>query len=188
MTYLLLFLEFFQTGLFAVGGGYSTLPFLQKIMERYPAWFGSLQLADIAAISEATPGPVGVNAATFAGYSAAGIPGALIATFALILPSFILVSLVARALEKYRRNRLVGELFLTLRPAVTGLIAAAAWSVISAAIFQDALSGGFWHAFNWKAFALFALLLGMLFVPKVKRLHPVFFFLAGGAAGLLLGL
>ena len=75
MTYLLLFWEFFQTGLFAVGGGYSTLPFLQKMIERYPSWFGSLQLADIAAIAEATPGPVGVNAATFAGYSAAGVPG-----------------------------------------------------------------------------------------------------------------
>ena len=73
--------EFFQIGLFAVGGGYSTLPFLQTMMGKYPSWFGSLQLADITAIAEATPGPVGINAATFAGYSAAGVPGALLATF-----------------------------------------------------------------------------------------------------------
>ena len=120
MTVLLLFWEFFQTGLFAVGGGYSTLPFLQKIMERYPAWFGTLQLADIAAIAEATPGPVGVNAATFAGFRAAGVPGALIATFALVLPSFVIVSLLARVLEKHRQDRLVTSLFSALRPAVTG--------------------------------------------------------------------
>lgn len=188
MTILLLFFEFFQTGLFAVGGGYATLPFLQKIMERYPAWFGSLQLADIAAISEATPGPVGVNAATFAGYSAAGIPGALVATFALVLPSFLIVSLIARALEKYRQNLLVDSLFSALRPAVTGLIAAAAWSVISAALLKGSLSGGLLQALDWKSIALFAVLLGLLFVPKVKKLHPVFFFLAGGVAGWLMGL
>lgn len=188
MTYLMLFLEFFQTGLFAVGGGYATLPFIQTMMERYPAWFGTLQLADIAAIAEATPGPVGVNAATFAGYSAAGVPGAIVATFALILPSFLIVSLIARALEKYRQNRLVNELFLALRPAVTGLIAAAAWSVIQASLLKGTLEGGFWQAFDWRNLALFAVLLGLLFVPKVRRLHPVFFFLAGGIAGALMGL
>ncbi len=188
MTILLLFWEFFQTGLFAVGGGYSTLPFLQMILERYPAWFGTLQLADIAAIAEATPGPVGVNAATFAGYSAAGIPGALIATFALVLPSFVLVSLLARALEKHRQNRLVSSLFSALRPAVTGLIAAAAWSVIQAALLKGTLDGRFFQAIDWRNVALFAVLLGLLFVPRIKKIHPVFFFLAGGVAGWLMGL
>ena len=188
MTYVLLFLEFFQTGLFAVGGGYATLPFIQKMMGQYPAWFGTLRLADIAAISEATPGPVGVNAATFAGYSAAGVPGALIATFALVLPSFVIISLVARALEKYRQNRLVDELFSSLRPAVTGLIAAAAWSVVTAAIFTGVIADGFWQAIDWKNLALYVVLLALLFVPKVKNLHPVFFFLAGGAVGGLMGL
>ncbi len=187
MTYLLLFLEFFQTGLFTVGGGYAALPFIQKMIERYPLWFGSLQLADITAIAEATPGPVGVNAATFAGYSAAGVPGAVIATFALILPSFLIVSLVARVLEKYREHRLLVSLLSTLRPAVTGLIAAAAWAVIRAALITGALSGGFLQAFDWHNVALFAVLLGLLFVPKVRKLHPVFFFLAGGAAGVLMG-
>ena len=188
MTYLLLFWEFFQTGIFAIGGGYATLPFIQKMMEWYPVWFGTLRLADIAAISEATPGPVGVNAATFAGYSAAGVPGALIATAALVLPSFVIISLVARALERYRQNRLVSEVFLTLRPAITGLIAAAAWSVVYAALFIGPLSGGLLQAVNWGNVALYAVLLGLLFVPKVKELHPVFFFLAGGIAGALMGL
>ncbi len=188
MTYLLLFLEFFQTGLFAIGGGYATLPFIQTMMERYPAWFGTLRLADIAAISEATPGPVGVNAATFAGYSATGVPGALVATAALVLPSFVIASLIARALEKYRRNRLVSEVFLTLRPAVTGLIAAAAWSVVYAALFVGPIAGGIIQALDWGNVALYTVLLGLLFAPKVKNLHPVFFFLAGGIAGALMGL
>ena len=188
MTYLLLFLEFLQTGLFSVGGGYATLPFLQKIMERYPDWFGSLQLADIAAIAETTPGPVGVNAATFAGYRAAGVPGALVSTFALVLPSFVIVSLIARVLEKNRQNLLVTELFSALRPAVTGLIAAAAWSVIYASLFTGSLAGGVWQAIDWKNVVLYAVLLGLLFVPKVKKLHPVFFFLAGGIAGWVMGL
>jgi chromate transporter len=188
MTYLLLFLEFFQTGLFAVGGGYATLPFIQKMMERYPDWFGTLRLADITAISEATPGPVGVNAATFAGYTAGGVLGALTATFALVLPSFIIVSLVARALEKYRQSRLVTELFSALRPAVTGLIAAAAWSVISASLLTGVIAEGFWQAIDWRNLILYAVLLGLLFVPKVKKLHPVFFFLAGGIVGTLMGL
>ena len=186
MTYLLLFWEFFKVGLFAVGGGYSTLPFLQKMMEQYPSWFGSLQLADIAAIAEATPGPVGVNAATFAGYSAAGIPGALLATFALVLPPFLLVGLIARVLEQYRQSRLVCVLFSTLRPAVTGLIAAAAWSVVQSVLVVGSLSGGLWQALDWKNIALYAVLLGLLFVPKLKKIHPVFFFLAGGVAGILL--
>lgn len=188
MTYLLLFLEFFQTGLFAVGGGYATLPFIQKMMERYPDWFGTLRLADITAISEATPGPVGVNAATFAGYTAGGVLGALTATFALVLPSFIIVSLVARALEKYRQSRLVTELFSALRPAVTGLIAAAAWSVISASLLTGVIAEGLWQAIDWRNLILYAVLLGLLFVPKVKKLHPVFFFLAGGIVGTLMGL
>lgn len=188
MTYLLLFLEFLQTGLFSVGGGYATLPFLQKIMERYPDWFGSLQLADIAAIAETTPGPVGVNAATFAGYSAAGVPGALISTFALVLPSFIIVSLIARALEKYRGNKLVGDLFSGLRPAVTGLIAAAAWSVIHAALMTGAIADGIWQAIDWKNVVLFFVFFGLMMLKKLKNVHPVFFFLAGGTAGALMGL
>ena len=82
MTLLLLFLEFFKTGLFTVGGGLASLPFIQSMIERYPDWFGTMTLADIVAVAESTPGPVGVNAATFAGYTAAGVAGAPTATMA----------------------------------------------------------------------------------------------------------
>lgn len=185
MTLLLLFVEFFQTGLFAVGGGLATLPFLQKILERYPDWFGTLQLADITALAESTPGPIGVNAATFAGYYAAGLPGAIVSTLALILPSYIIILLISRAFEKYRDSRLVGSALRGLRPAVTGLIAASCWSVMQSAMVVGTLSGGLAGLFDWKAVILFAVLVTLLHTPKVKKLHPVLFILIGAAAGVI---
>ena len=97
MIYLQLFWEFFKTGLFAVGGGLATLPFLQQIAARYP-WFTPDDLLNMIAVSESTPGPIGVNTATYAGFHAAGLPGALTATFALVLPSVVIIMLVSRAL------------------------------------------------------------------------------------------
>ena len=188
MTYLLLFYEFFQSGLFAVGGGLATLPFLQKILERYPDWFGTLQLADITAIAESTPGPLGVNAATFAGYYAAGIPGAIVATFALILPSYIIVTLVAHALEKYRDSKLVNNAFSGLRPAVTGLIAASCWAVMQSAFVVGKLSDGFFAMIDWRNAALFAVLVTLLHLPKIKNLHPILFILVGAAMGMVFSL
>lgn len=188
MTLLLLFFEFFQAGLFAVGGGLATLPFLQKMIERYPDWFGTLRLADITAIAESTPGPIGVNAATFAGYSVAGIPGALVATFALVLPSFIIVSLIARALQKYRDSKLVCDTFSGLRPAVAGLIAAACWSVMQSALLTGVTDGGLFQMIDWRNIVLFVVLFALLMTPRVKKIHPIFFILAGAATGVLLGL
>ena len=188
MTLLLLFFEFFQAGLFAVGGGLSTLPFVLKMMARYPEWFGSLHLADITAIAESTPGPIGVNTATFAGYSAAGIPGAFVATFAVILPSFIIVSLIARALQKYRDSKLVCDTFSGLRPAVTGLIAAACWAVMQSALLTGEIGNGLLQLFDWRNVTLFVVLFTLLELPKVKKIHPIFFILVGGAIGVLLGL
>jgi chromate transporter len=189
MTILILFWEFLQTGLFAIGGGLATLPFLQKMLERYPDWFGALQVADIAAIAESTPGPIAVNAASFAGYFAAGIPGALAATVAVVLPSFVIATIVSRALAQYRDSHLVESAFAALRPAVAGLIAAAGWVVLRAALFSAEIGAGrIFAAIQWKSVALFALLLLLLHLPKVKDIHPIFYIIAGGAAGLLLGL
>jgi chromate transporter len=188
MTLLLLFFEFFKAGLFAVGGGLATLPFILKMMTRYPDWFGTLHLADITAIAESTPGPIGVNAATFAGYSAAGVPGAFIATFAVILPSFIIVSLIARALQKYRNSTIVCDTFNGLRPAVTGLIAAACWAVMESVLFTGVLSEGFFQMLSWRNLILFLVLFVLMETPKIKKIHPIFFILAGGAVGVILGL
>lgn len=187
MTLLLLFYEFFKAGLFAVGGGLATLPFLLRMMERYPQWFGTLQLADITAVAESTPGPMGVNAATFAGYTAAGIPGALVASFGVVLPSFLIITLIAGVLAKYRTSRTVDSLFSALRPTAVGLVAAAGYSVCKLALFSD-FSNGFFAAFDWRSVALFAVVFTCMLLPKMKKLHPILYIALGAVVGLLLQL
>ncbi len=110
MIFLQLFWEFFKTGLFSIGGGLATLPFLKAISLKYP-WFTPNDLLDMIAVSESTPGPIGVTTATYAGFRAAGIPGAITATVSLILPSVIIIILVSRVLNKFRNSPLVKNAF-----------------------------------------------------------------------------
>ena len=119
MIYLQLFWEFFKTGLFAIGGGLATLPFLRDISLKYP-WFTPEDLLNMIAVSESTPGPLGVNSATYAGFHAAGVPGALVATCSLVLPSVIIIILVSRALTRFRDSKLVQDGFYGLPPPPPG--------------------------------------------------------------------
>lgn len=132
-TYLLLFAEFFKTGLFAVGGGLATLPFLYDIADKYP-WFDRAMLLDMVAVAESTPGPIGINTATYAGFHAGGILGGFVATFGLVLPSYIVIVIIAQVLAKFSKNPIVLSVFYGLRPAVTGMIAAAGYSVAKVAM------------------------------------------------------
>ena len=134
MIYLSLFWEFFKTGLFATGGGMATLPFLYRMSET-KGWFTAAQLADMVAVSESTPGPIGVNMATYVGFTTAGIPGSLIATVGLITPSIIVILIIARILQKFRSNKTVDAAFYGLRPCSVGLIAAAGLLVVKIALF-----------------------------------------------------
>ena len=188
MIYLRLFCEFFKTGLFAVGGGLATLPFLDRMVET-TGWFTHAQLADMIAVSESTPGPIGVNMATYVGYLTAGVPGSVIATLGLAAPSVIIILLIARALKAFRDNKYVDAAFYGLRPCSIGLIAAAGLLVVKIALFHfDAykLSGALGDLFNWKAIALAALLLVLTrFVKPLKKLHPIFFILGSALVGVL---
>jgi len=184
MIYLQLFFEFFKTGLFATGGGMATIPFLSAMTDKYD-WFTKAQLADMIAVAESTPGPIGVNTATYAGFRAAGVPGALTATFALVLPSFLVVLLVSRALNKYQENPLVQGAFRGLRPAATGLIAGAFWSVLTVAL-GDA--EGIFGLVSLPALLLFILLFALTNAPRLKKLHPVAFVGLAALAGVALGL
>ena len=190
MTLLLLFLEFFKTGLFAVGGGMATLPFLYDMSARHPEWFSAAQLADMIAVSESTPGPIGVNMATYVGFETSGVPGALVATLGLVTPSVIVILIVARMLKAFRSNKTVDAVFYGLRPCSVGLIAAAGILVVKIALFRFdayAASGIFTDIFNWKALTLAAVLLVLTRAVKAtKKLHPVVFILASAAAGVLL--
>lgn len=135
MIYLQLFFEFFKAGLFAIGGGMATLPFLYDISDK-TGWFTYGQLADMVAISESTPGPIGVNMATYVGFTTAGIPGSVIATLGLITPSIIIILIIAGFLKAFKDNKYVQHAFYGLRPASTGLIAAAGFSVFALIMFH----------------------------------------------------
>ncbi len=188
MILLRLFWEFFKTGLFAVGGGMATLPFLYDISARTD-WFTAAQLADMIAVSESTPGPIGVNMATYVGFTTAGIPGAVIATLGLVTPSVIVILIVARVLAAFRQNKYVDAAFYGLRPCSVGLIAAAGVLVVKVALLKldaFAASGAFPDLFNWKAIALAAVLLVLTrYVKKTKKLHPILFILASAVVGVV---
>ncbi|MBR3292968.1 MAG: chromate transporter [Oscillospiraceae bacterium] len=188
MILLRLFWEFFKTGLFAVGGGMATLPFLYAMSDA-TGWFSYAQLADMIAVSESTPGPIGVNMASYVGFTTAGIPGALVATAGLVTPSIIIILVIARVLSAFRRNKYVDAAFYGLRPCSVALIAAAGVLVVKIALFDFSLyaqSGRLVDLFNWKALALAALLLVLTRgVKKLKQLHPIVFILASALLGML---
>ena len=188
MMLLRLFREFFQTGLFAVGGGLATLPFRSRMGEIY-GWFTKEELANMIAVSESTPGPIGVNMATYVGFSTAGIPGAVIATLGLITPSIIIILIIARVLAAFRQNKYVDAAFYGLRPCSVGLIAAAGLLVVKIALFDFDLfkqTGVLMDIFNGKAILLAAVLIVLTrYVKPLKKLHPVFFILGSAAIGAL---
>ena len=175
--------EFFVIGLFSVGGGMATVPFLLSLSQRR-GWYSSEDLSNIIAISEATPGPIGVNMATYVGYLTSGFPGALLATLALTLPAFLIILLLANVLQKHREHQVVKSLFYGLRPASAGFIAAAFLSLSLATFFT--LGSAF--AVNWKALALFAALILCLSLPQTKKLPIPLLLLFAALAGLLLKL
>ena len=186
---LILFFEFFKTGLFAVGGGMATLPFLYDMSARHPDWFTTAQLADMIAVSESTPGPIGVNMATYVGFHTAGISGGLIATIGLVTPSVIIVLLIARVLKQFRENRYVDAAFYGLRPCSVGLIAAAGLLVVKIALLDFdafAASGAILDLLNVKALILAAVLLVLTRAVKAtKKLHPIVFILGSALAGVV---
>ena len=186
--YLRLFWEFFKTGLFAVGGGMATLPFRYDISDK-TGWFTHSMLADMVAVSESTPGPIGVNMATYVGFVTGGIPGAVVATVGLVTPSVILILLIARVLKAFRENQYVDAGFYGLRPCSVGLIAAAGVLVIKLALFNTELyasTGALLDLFNFKALILAAVLLAATrCIKKLKGLHPIVFILASAVIGIV---
>ena len=178
MIYLQLFWEYFKAGLFAVGGGMATIPFLYEISDR-TGWFSHRDLANMLAVSESTPGPIGVNMATYVGYVTGmkeggvmnAILGALTASIGLVMPSLIVILIVAAMLKRFKNSPLVQKTFYGLRPASTGLIAAAGLSVAISNLYDEAAS-----SVNWKG-CILAVVLWVLTnkVSKTKKLHPIVF-------------
>jgi len=178
MILLQLFWEYFKVGLFAIGGGMATIPFLYDLSDK-SGWFTHAQLADMLAISESTPGAIGINMATYVGYTTAGIPGAVIATIGLAMPSVIVILLIARVLQQFRHNRYVEAAFYGLRPASTGMIASAGVLVVTIALLNldlYQLTGALADLVRWKAVVLAAVVLVLSnWVKPTKNWHPIVF-------------
>lgn len=188
MIYLMLFYEFFKTGLFAIGGGMATLPFLDA-MALKTGWFTQAQLVDMIAISESTPGPIGVNMATYVGFTTAGPIGSIIATLGLIAPSIIVILIIAKFLSKFKDSPIVKSVFYSLRPTSTALIAAAGVPVIMLSLTNSdkfKASGSILDFFNFGAIVL-AIILFVLTnkVKATKKLHPVVFIAASAILGII---
>ena len=178
MIYLQLFWEFLKIGLFAVGGGMATLPFLQDLAES-TRWYSQALITDMIAISESTPGPIGINMATYVGYNVAGFLGGIVATMGEILPSIIIVVLVSKSLERFRGSKLVNDAF-------TGLIAAAGISVVKVSMFHFDLyqqTGAILDLFDFKKLIYFALV--FVAIKKFKK-HPIVYIAASAVVGLVL--
>lgn len=189
MIYLQLFWEFFKVGLFAVGGGMATLPFLSHMGEA-TGWFTQAQLMNMLAISESTPGPVGINMATYVGFTTAGVPGAVVATVGEVTPSIIVILIIAALLQQFRRSKYVEFAFYGLRPASTGLIGAACLGVILETLVNYAALSGEgvdWAGlFNWRGLALAGVLLVFTtWVKPTKKWHPIVFIAISAVVGVV---
>ena len=193
MIYLKLYWEFFKTGLFAVGGGMATIPFLYNLSDS-TGWFTHNDLANMIAVGESTPGPIGVNMATYVGFVtgmgqdglAGALLGAVITTLGLVTPSIIVIIIIAAMLKAFRNSKLVNDAFYGLRPASTGLIAAAGLSVAASNLIL--VGGTYTHEFslNWKGVILAAVLWVLTNkVKKAKGLHPILFIAASAVVGIL---
>lgn len=181
MIYLTLAFEFFKIGLFSIGGGMATVPFLMDLTTKYD-WFTANELANMIAISESTPGPVGVNMATYAGYSAAGIPGAIVATLSLTAPALVIIVIIARFLENFSENPTVKAVFYGIRPTVAALIGYAVWELLQIAIVVNR-NGVSQIDILSSLICLIAFLL--LQVKQLKKLHPLIWIAAGAVIGIL---
>ena len=193
MTYLQLFFEFFKVGLFSIGGGLATLPFLSDLGAR-TGWFTAADLANMVAVSESTPGPLGINMATYVGFHIGGVPGGIIAPVGEVAPSVIVILLVARFLQRFRSSRLVDAAFYGLRPASTALIAAALVEVCSMALVVPAaltqigaLRGAeVLTVFHWPAIVLAAAVFLLMNWRALKKVHPIVFIAASAVIGVAL--
>lgn len=195
MIFIRLFIEFFKVGLFSIGGGMATVPFLQSMAAK-TQWFTSAQLADMIAVSESTPGPLGVNMASYVGYTTGtlcggvgfGILGSVIATVGLITPSIIIIISISYFLDKFRKSKYVDAAFYGLRPASVGLIGAAGISIVLLCFFnlESIYKISSNTNFDLKNIILaFVILILTRWIPKTKKLHPIIFIIFSAIIGII---
>lgn len=179
MIYLDLFISFLQIGLFSFGGGYAAMPLIQNQVVTKHSWLTIGEFSDLVTISQMTPGPIAVNASTFVGIKTAGIFGAVTATLGCILPSCIIISIIAKVYLKYRRLPLLSGVLYFIRPAVIGLIAYAGICILRPAFLSGGVISGAWHIDMIAVFFISLLLL------RRTKINPIFIMFLAGALHLL---
>ena len=179
-TFWLLLWEFFKTGLFAVGGGLATIPFLQKMSETY-GWFTAETLSTIIAVSESTPGPMGINMATYIGFQMYGILGGIMTTLALVTPSIIIICIIANMLKKFKENKLIQGAFLGIRPSVVAFIIVACLDIFIITLFNSNAKDIF-TVFNIPSIIL---LLSLFVINHFRKLHPISIIVVCAVVGII---
>jgi chromate transporter len=182
MIYLKLFWSMFQIALFSIGGGYVAIPLIQHQIVELNGWLSATEFTDIITIAEMTPGPIAINSATFVGIRVAGIPGALVATFACVLPSCVIVLLLAKIYYKYRNLNAIQYVLSGLRPAVVAMIASAGVGIVLLAFFADGVLSFAAENINLVSVAIFAV---GLFILRKWKVNPLYIMGGAGAVGLM---
>lgn len=187
MIYLRLYYEFFKTGLFAIGGGLVTIPFLSEMGQKFN-WFTQAELTNMIAISESTPGPIGINMATYVGFKVGGVLGSLCATIGEVTPALIIIMIIAGFLKEFRENKYVERAFTGIRPTVIGLIVSAIAGIFfSSVIFLNKYkaSGNIADLFDIRTIGIFI----VIFIANKKwKIHPIFYVIVSAILGIILGL
>ena len=180
MNLFLIYLLFFQIGIFAIGGGLATLPFLYEMADKYE-WLSREMIGNFIAIAQISPGAIGVNIAVQTGFQYGGMPGGLLAALGLVSPAIIIITLIARVMQSFRENRIAVSVFSGLRPAAAGLLASAGLNTLMLALYnKDAAA---WHEIlRVKESVIFAVI--FLLLLRFKG-HPVIYIVCGAIAGIL---
>lgn len=183
--YLELFITFFKIGLFTIGGGYAMIPLIQQEVVAH-GWLTLLELTDFIAVAESTPGPFAVNIATFVGMEMGGLPGAMVTTTAVVLPSFIIILFIAKAFTNFQQNKWVQGTLYGMRPVVIGLIAAAVLLLMSTGFIGEGAEihsvGDFFASLQYLEIIIF--IIGSFFYFRFK-LHPIKLILISAGLGML---
>jgi chromate transporter len=183
MNIFLIYFEFFKIGLFSIGGGLATIPFLFRLADKYE-WLTPEMVGNYIAVAQSSPGAGGVNMAAQTGFQYAGIPGAILAALGLVSPAIVVIAVIARMLQSFKENRIVESVFQGLRPAATGLLSAAGFGIWRLTLYNSA-APVWYELIRWKEAAVLAVLFVLVFTLKK---HPIVYVAIGAVVGIVLGL
>lgn len=185
MIYLLLFIEFFKIGLFSIGGGLSTIPFLSELGIKYN-WYTQKGLIDMIAVSESTPGPIGINMATYVGYKTAGVLGAILASLSEVLPAIIIITIIAKTISNFKNNDYFNKLLIYIRPCTFALIVTAFINVFSNSVLPINQINNINAFINSIDIRLILIFIGIYLLKTKTKYHPLVYIVISAVIGIII--